>query len=526
MIAAYTLGLMAKPMLVTLPFVLLLLDFWPLKRLGFSNIPREESLSHSRNNCLISGRWGGFISLIQEKVPLIILAGISCSITIVAQGRGGALSALESLPIPIRFANAATAYTGYLLKTLWPLNLSVFYPYSRVFSPIHILVSLLILALITILALRLSKHSPFLLTGWLWYLVTLIPVIGIVQVGYQSMADRYTYIPLIGIFIMLVWGSSSLFEKWHKGRYVPICLFIAIAPLLMGLTWLQTGYFKNSITLFSHALAVTDDNFIAHANLAAVLIKNGDIDNAMEHSRQALKIKPDYVPALCNLGLCLTRNKRYQEAIPLFERALKKNNRDINAHYLLGYNLYEFGKIDAAISEFQKVLQLEPLHADAKKSLTRAYTKKREIDEAILEMHKALDKNDQDYVLHYKIAGLYRAEGNIKEAVMNYEKALSIRPDFEQALHALAILYGGEEDFDNALLSLQKIVKLRPKDPDAFYNIACIYARQGRVDEAVNSLSAAVSKGFNDTKLLRADPDLENIRQTQIYNKLITGGVK
>jgi protein O-mannosyl-transferase len=515
----FVLGLMAKPMLVTLPFTLLLLDFWPINRQELAR-PDGDVSPQSTMNIMAGIHWTGVGSLIWEKMPLLILASISSIITYVAQSRGGALSSLDILPISSRIANVAIAYCTYLWRMIWPFNLAVFYPYPRMFNPLIVVGSLFLLVLATLLTFKYTKRFPFLIMGWLWYLGTLVPVIGIVQVGYQSMADRYTYIPFMGIFVTLVWGISSLFRQWRIGRYVLAVSFIAIIPVLMWVTWVQAGYWKDSTTLFSHALDVTRDNYLAHTNLSAALLEKGDIRGTIYHSSEALRIKPDYVPAHCNLGLGLMNQGKYQEAIEHFRQSIQINPYYINAYYGLGGSLYKLGKLDEAITQFQEVLRLDPQHAGAQKGLELAFMKQTKIDGAIAQMKEALKVDPKSAVLNYRLAELYMIKGNTKDAIDRYEKSLLSNPDLIQALNTLAVLYAQCGEYENSLSSLQKIVRLKPNDPDVYYNMACIYSKQGRKDEAIISLKQAINYGFKKWDILKTDTDLENIRGTDFFRSL------
>jgi tetratricopeptide (TPR) repeat protein len=516
----FVLGLMAKPMLVTLPFTLLLLDFWPIKRPELVKF-EDDIASQSMRNNIVRINWAGVWPLIWEKMPLLILTGISSIITYLAQSRGGSVSNLDILPISSRIANAAAAYCTYLWRMIWPLNLAVFYPYPKMFNPLIMVGFFFLLILITLLAFKYTKRFPFLIMGWLWYLGTLLPVIGIVQVGYQSMADRYTYIPFIGIFVMLVWGITSLFIQWRIGRYVLVISFLTIIPVLMWATWVQAGYWKNSITLFSHALDVTKDNYLAHTNLAVALFEKGDVQGAIYHSSEALRIKPDYVPALCDLGFGLMKQGKYQEAIDHFRQSIQINPYYINAYYNLGGALFALGKIDEAIIQFQDVLRLDPQHAGAQKGIEHALAKQRKIDGVIAQMKEELKVDPKNSDLNYRLAELYMSKGNTKDAIAFYEKSLLNNPNLIQALNTLAVLYAQCGEYDNSLSSLHKVVKLKPNDPDVYYNIACIYSKQGRKDDAIISLKQAINCGFKKWNLLKTDSDLGNIRGTDFYRNLI-----
>ena len=291
---SFALGLMAKPMLVTLPFVLLLLDYWPLGRFQLAPAPGGKNTYQKR----------AALQLIWEKVPLLILAVFSCLLTIYAQQ--SAMTSLEQIPFSTRIGNTMVAYAAYLGKMLWPLHLAIFYPllkhglsWWQVAAP-----GLLLLAF-SLIALRAARRYPYLPVGWFWYLGTLVPVIGLVQVGTQSMADRYTYVPLIGIFIILAWGVADLTARWRRQRlWLGVAAGVVLSTLLT-LTWFQVDYWRDNRSLFEHALKVTANNYIAYSILIREYEKLGRIDEAARAFQRAIRIKPDYGPAYSSYGTLL-----------------------------------------------------------------------------------------------------------------------------------------------------------------------------------------------------------------------------
>jgi len=444
------LGLMAKPMLVTLPFALLLLDVWPLGRMtSLRVVPR----------------------LVLEKAPLFALAAVSSVLTFLAQRAGGAVERIEVLPMAERLANAVTAYATYLAKMLCPAGLSFFYPYPASIEAAPLAISLVVLAAVSVTCLVTFRRFPYLAVGWSWYLGTLVPVIGIVQVGSQSMADRYTYINLVGIFMALAWGMHDLAGRVRYGRQVLLAGLTVVLIVLAGLTRVQAGYWKDSATLFSRALAVTRDNFIAQTNLAAALFEQGDNQAAMGHAREALRIKPTYVPAMSNLGLGLLRH--------------------------------------------------DPAHAGARRLMEQTRAIEHQTDERIRSMAGLLALDPNNAALHYQLAGLQRLRGNDDEAIAHYEEALRVKPGFREALYSLALIYAGQGRDTEALAALQAILDAHPGDTDALYNTACIHAKLGRTEQAVQALEEAMARGFDNIELIRTDPDLANIRHTPYYLELV-----
>lgn len=293
----FGLGLMAKPMLVTLPLVLLLLDFWPLRRLRESKSPEDRIR---------------LFDLFWEKLPLFGMSAMSCMLTMKAQTAGGAVTSVEFLPLSIRLSNAVVAYMGYILKMFWPVNLAMMYPHPEANIPgWQIIGSAASLLIISLLAAVYAKRRPYLAVGWLWFVITLIPVIGLVQVGDQAMADRYTYIPLIGLFIMAAWGLPELLGK--RAKYLAVPAVVALALLMAGART-QAGYWSDSRTLYEHALRVTSNNYVAHVKLGVILARDGQHEQAIRQYEKALEIRPDGIQALNNLAVMYYEIGEYQRA--------------------------------------------------------------------------------------------------------------------------------------------------------------------------------------------------------------------
>lgn len=344
-VGLFVLGLMSKPMLVTLPCVLLLLDYWPLGRLrGRSEDPSDQQSPDERTERPWRARLSSphfrhtVFRLVLEKAPLFLLAAASSAITIKAQQMDGALDA-KHLPLGARLANALVSYVGYIYKMIWPEQLAVLYPHPGDSIPgWRVIAAATALVCVTALAIRASRKFPYLPVGWLWYLGTLVPVIGLIQVGQQAMADRYAYIPLIGLFIIIAWGVADLTRRLPFGscRLAGTTTTTAAAALLIVLTmatrW-QLRHWQNSITLFERALEVTSDNEIAHNNLGAVLVRKGRLDEGLAHLREAVRLYPAYETARANIAITLTQKanieagdeSRWQEAVELYRQALALN---------------------------------------------------------------------------------------------------------------------------------------------------------------------------------------------------------
>jgi protein O-mannosyl-transferase len=314
------LGLMTKPMVVTLPFVLILIDYWPLKRLEID--PSDATRIQI---------WQSSQKLFLEKVPMFVLVALSSAATFYAQEHGGAVLSLDNLPLADRVGNAAVSYVNYIIKMIYPSQLAVLYPYPETLPWWQVTGALLLLVLTTFLAFKVVRKVPYFTVGWLWYVGTLVPVIGLLQVGSQSMADRYTYIPLIGIFIIIAWGIPELMSSLPGKKKWLVTAAAIVLSVLMALTQKQIQYWKNSITLFTHTLEVTSNNPISHNNLGNALFKKGQTDDAIEHYLEALRIKPDYVDAHNNLAAAFFRKGNVELAIRHFKKAIQINPNYVDA---------------------------------------------------------------------------------------------------------------------------------------------------------------------------------------------------
>ena len=408
----FVLGLLAKPMLVTLPFVLLLLDYWPLGRfqVGQSTNAPESSV----RPLIKSGQpMSSVLSLVWEKIPLFILVAVSSAVTFLAEKSAGALVHSETWPISIRIANGLVSYVKYLGKMIWPSHLAVFYPHPGYSLPIwKVAGACLLLLCISILVVRWARRYPYLVVGWLWYIGTLVPVVGFVQVGSQAMADRFTYIPLIGLYIIIAWGVPEIVPRRpHRNLYLAM-LSTTLFLFLMVLTWKQVQYWKNGISLFEHTLEVTSNNWLCNYNLATALDKEGRTDDAIKHYQEALRIKPDYAEAHNNLGIALDRKGRIDDAIKHYQEALRIKPDNAEAHNNLGIDLDRKGRIDNAIKHYQEALRIEPDNAEAHNNLGIDLARKGNVDVAIRHFQKALQINPN----------FSYARANLKKALLLQER--------------------------------------------------------------------------------------------------------
>jgi tetratricopeptide (TPR) repeat protein len=378
--AAYAASLLAKPMLVSLPLLLLLFDLWPLRRTG------------------------GWRRLVLEKAPLFLLAAGSCVATYLAQAGGGVVRSLTQYPLATRAANAAVSYAGYLVKAVWPSGLSIYYPYP--YEGIAAWKSIGAVALIvgiTVACVRARSKAPHLLVGWLWYLVTLVPVIGLVQVGSQSMADRYTYIPLIGPFVMIAFALPDVTRR--SFRWVPAAC-VAVLAVLAVLTYRQVGMWRDSVTLFSRAVSVTKENAVAENNLARALFERGRIDEAVAHCAEAVRIAPTLGDAQANLVRGLLAQGKTEEAAARTREALVARPEDSRTHVNAGLVARFEGRDNDALISFKRAIELDPADQEA----------------------------------HLNLGGLLATHGRREEAIAEFEEAVRLRPGDARARKALARL--------------------------------------------------------------------------------------
>jgi len=482
----FALGLMAKPMLVTLPFVLLLLDYWPLERwqkvLNPQNNPvainntvsvkkkkrhKHNALNEKKLSASIQSRGQLIGTLLWEKAPFVFLAIISSVMTIWAQNKGGAVVALQSLPFPERIVNAIISYAGYLGKTLWPIDLAIFYPYANSFLLWKVGGIAALLIAISIAVIYAIKKTPFFFVGWFFYLGTLVPVIGLVQVGLQSMADRYTYLPSIGIAIMLVWGILYLLSKEKLRKIILIPVAVIVLSVLTFLTWQQCGYWKNSIELFNHTLHVTKNNDIAHYNLACALGKQGKVEEAIVHYREAIAINPYDDSAHCNLGVALASEGKKEEATAHYLEAIKINPYNDNAHYNLANLLLKQGQIDQAIGHYMEAVRINPDCADAHCSLADLFVKQNKIDQAVNHFREAVRINPSSFAPLNNLGVNLEKQLKHDEAILYYRRALLIEPKNPGVHFNLGIALGNKGDLNEAIEHFRQSIYLNPNYEEA-----------------------------------------------------------
>jgi protein O-mannosyl-transferase len=464
-IICFSLGLMAKPMLVTLPFVLLLLDYWPLKRFQYQ---RDFYLESEKvdNDVIKKKQW-----IILEKIPLFLLVVISCIVTFFAQKSEGAVKTLETFSLKTRVANALVSYVSYVFKTIWPHKLAVIYPHPGNTLPLwQIIGAALLIVAACCGAIWAAKKYPYIPVGLFWYFGTLIPVIGLVQVGDQAMADRYTYIPLIGIFIVVAWGISDLFAKW---RYQKLFLGVFVSIIIAALTsktFLQLRCWENAVSLFEHAIKVTENNYHAYNNLGTAL-GTIDPDRAIAYYKEALKINPAYGFALYNLGTILIQKKDYHGAVLYLNKLLKLNPRHIDARNNLAKIFFLQSKPDEAISQYREILQIDSENADVNYNLAYVLSIQGKLDEAVLFYNETLRIDPEYSKAHYNLGNICLNQGKTTEAFMHYAEVVKIKPDDVQAYNKLGLILLQYGKFNKAKVFFSKAIQIDPNYPEARKNL-------------------------------------------------------
>jgi tetratricopeptide (TPR) repeat protein len=576
----FALGLLAKPMLVTLPFVLLLLDYWPLGQNG-----RQGSSGVSERTAY---------HLILEKIPLFLLSGLSVYLSSSSLRGVGSYLSLQSIPMTLRIGNASVSYVKYMGKMIWPAQLAIFYPYPDTVPILQVTGALIFLIAASIFVLFMLKQHGYLAVGWFWFIGTLIPVSGLVQAGlWPAMADRWAYVPMIGLFIIITWGAEEIFNRWRLKRIPLAFVVLSILMTLMAVARIQVGHWASSITIFERAITATGGSWIAHNNLANSLKGQGRINEAIRHYHlalekdppdpegiyynmaialtaqgriplaierysDALKINPDYADAHINMGALLARQGKTNEAINHYLEALRIESNSDKAHFNLGNALLAQGRIDEAINNFSRALHLNPSFAETYNSMGLALMQKAKLEEAILwfrkaanikpdyrdaqenqklaesinakirnavaEMRDSMHFDHQDPEIDLKMLKLLEKKKELDQALNQFSKALSLQPGFTSLdRDRISIVFDIKKKYEAKLAQFHQIIQRRPDNAAAAYHIACIYSRRGQSDDAIKWLNQSIQKGFNRWDLIKTDSDLNGIRSSQDFQVLVKG---
>ena len=486
----FVLSLMSKPTLVTLPCVLLLLDYWPLARLQKQltpvNIPvvaeqktgkkkskqsKAASPMEKKIAVPVKSTSPSIGNILWEKAPFFLLSLALGAMLIWQLRADNQMVSLQVNPFSERLMNSIVSYVSYLWKTFCPSGLAVFYPYEHSFQFWQVFGAASVLLLISVAVVYMVKRAPFLAVGWFWYLGTLFPVIGLMQAGDQAMADRYTYFPSVGIGIMLTWGIVYLLPKENFRKIIMIPAAAIVLTVLTVLTWQQCGYWKNGIELFNHALQATKNNYLAHYGLGFALATDGKTEKAITHFRAALQINPDDYDTHYNLALALRKQGLLDEAIVHFRKALKSHNNYTKAkvHNNLAVCLDEQG-----------------MH-----------------EEAITHYFEAIKNNSTEYFAYVNLANALARQGKVEEACTYYRKALSINPDDSTIHISIGTILGKQRKHDEALYHFRQALRVNPADPVICFNLGIALASTGKIEEAIEYLRRAVY----------LKPDYEEARQ-------------
>ena len=493
-------SLMSKPMLVTLPFLLLLLDYWPLCRFSpTAPVPEIQGsrlkVRGSKLPLLPAPRNGSntpLLRLLVEKLPFLALSAASSLVTIHAQERGGALVSFESFPFSLRLANAVVSYARYLGKTLWPDQLAVFYPHPVHWPAWQVAGAGLLLASVSIAAIALARRRPYLFTGWFWYVGTLVPVIGLVQVGSQAMADRYMYLPAIGLFVALAWGVSALVPVWPRR---PAVLGVASGLLLTGCVWcsaVQVRCWKDSQALFTHAIRVTRNNGVAYNNLGKALAQQERLEEAIQAFSRALGIQPNFASAHANIGGALRRQGKLDAAAAHFEAALFFHPEDAQVQNDLGNVLDNLGRPDAAVPHYLAALRLKPDLAEAEYNLAGSLTSLGKLEEAVAHYRTALRVAPRNVSAHYNLGYTLAKLGRLNEAKAEYLAAVGLNPNHLGARNNLGNLLVRLGQPEAAIPHFMAVLETNPDAAEAHYSLGKVLVGQEKPEQALPHLRAAV----------------------------------
>ena len=452
LLLSFALGLMAKPMLVTLPFVLLLLDYWPLQRLeqkrpseevrkpSFKDIesgtpPEKAPVQPVDHRPLIR-------PLLTEKIPLFVLALLSSIVTYLVQRHGGATVTLEALSASARMANASVSYITYMVKMLMPANLAVFYPHPTSWPLWQVLGSLVLLIAITVTVIAGARKHPYTAVGWFWYVGTLVPVIGVVQVGSQALADRYTYIPLVGLFIIIAWGVPELLKKWPYRKEALLASSALCLLCLSLVTWRQVGYWRNSIALYDHAMEVTDRSDLIHNNRGAAYLDLGKYPQTIADCSRAVEINPRYWDAYYNRGLAYLGLVDYPQAVADFNRAIEINPKYGEAYNNRGLAYIHLADYSQAVADFNRAIEINPRCEEAYNNLGAACLGLGKYPQTIADCSRAIEINPKYGDAYYNRGAAYLGLRNCPQAIADFDRAVEINHRYGKAYYNRGVAYG------------------------------------------------------------------------------------
>ncbi len=508
----FALSLMSKPMLVTLPFLMLLLDWWPLCRFksqGMSLVQHENNREKWKTGIL------AFCRLAFEKWPLFLLSAGSCVITMVAQRAGGAVSTLDRWPLGIRLSNAVTAMFEYLCKMLWPTNLGVFYPLPPYGHPaVLVAFSTAVVITLSITALLLTRRRPWWFTGWFWYFGTLVPVLGLVQVGSQSWADRYTYWPLIGIFIILSWECEVFwnFISSPKTRALYIMLVLGMMSVLGFTAWRQASYWKNTELLFKHTVQAIPKSWKAHSILGTALMREGRLNEALDHYNAAYLAGPRDGTACNNMGIIQGLIGNTELSLKWYFRAIEVEPKSPTGYYCAANAMVKLGRTTEAEAAYLKAISLDPAFSDALFNYANLLRDCNRTKEAEARYRDLLRSKPDHSAARLNLAALLAGGGNHAAAICEYERILELNPDNRMALNNMgtSLLQLGRPG--EAAQVLAKAKRIQPDNADTIFIFALALAGSGRRDEALAELNSVLKINPSHSAALKLKNDLISFR--------------
>ena len=472
-VAAFALALMSKPMVVTLPFLLLLLDVWPLKRWQ------------------PGAGWRSAMALVVEKLPLMLMSAAASLITLYAQRRAGAVQSLEDFPLALRLAKVPVSYAHYLISTVWPSNLAVLYPYPESIPLWQSVGSALLLVAVTVAVIRLLRSRPYLFVGWFWFLGMLLPVIGLVQAGAQPYADRFMYVPGVGLFLMVAWAGRDLAAAvpYWRPRIVTAGALIVLACLVA--TSFVVPYWRNSVTLWEQATKATHNNYRAHTNLGFALAEDGQRTRAIAEYQEAIRIQPKYPNAHNYLGVAHAQLGEHAQAVPAFEAALKLRPGFAEAWNGLGLSLVELNKLPDAIQAFQKALDAEPRFSPARNNLAIAYAQRNDFESAIREFAESVRQQPDSAETRINLATALASAGRLRDALPEFAAAAQLGGDPVRVHYAWGSALMTLGDAPGAVEQFTATLKANPRYVPAVHDLGRALAVSGRVKEAIETLRVA-----------------------------------
>ena len=492
-LAFFALGLMAKPMVVTLPFVLILLDYWPLNRFDRSQKTSETYL-------------------VLEKIPLLILTIGSCVITYMAQKYAGAVASADAFPLDVRIANAIVSYAGYISKTFWPTDLSAFYSHPGIWPSGKVLFSGFFLLISSLLVLFSFSRYPYLAVGWLWFLGTLVPVIGLVQVGDQAMADRYTYIPLIGLFIMIAWGITAIVKPLPYRKIILSCALVLIIITLSVFSWQRCRLWGDKVALWDDVLKNNKSAF-AYNIRGLGYADEGQYQRAIEDFNAAVAIKPDHAEAINNRANVYVAIGQHEQALRDFNYALKLKPRFADNYYNRGILYLKTGRFDLAIDDFTMAIGIEPDMADAFNNRGVALRLKKQYEKAFADFLQASRINQNLAEAHYNRGIILNIYKQYALALDDFTRALKIKPDYAAAYLHMGFALSAQGKFAEAIDSYENTLRIEPNNIDALKNQAIIMKKMKRFDEANDKFKRILQIKPNDKEALHNIKDIERLQK-------------